>query len=107
MSSKNSPIITAEDLKKEIQGARCREALRCIDVPEHIIAQFQSGPLLFQFAHMSIFLEVPWRDALTWVNDHKGEILKYGELTHEQKSTATGSPNRAANGIDVGPTRKR
>lgn len=80
------PILTEDDLKLEIQGARCREALRVLEVPEHILKQFPSGPLLFQFAHMSVFLEVPWRDALTWVNDHRGEIFNHSKIALAEKA---------------------
>ncbi len=72
-------IITIDDIKREQALRRCQEALRMIDVPDRIIRQFKPGPMLDQFCHLTVFKEVPWRDALVWINDHKAEIFKHAE----------------------------
>lgn len=72
-------ILTEDDLKREVQGARCVQALREIGVPEKVLSLFNPDPLLFQFAHLCVFLEMPWQDAIRWLNDHRGEILNHAE----------------------------
>lgn len=53
---------------------------------------FDSGPLLFQFAHMAIFLEQPWQDALRWVNDHRAEIFVHATKGLNEQDKPTASP---------------
>lgn len=98
-----SKIITEDDLKREIQDERCREALRVMDCPENIVRKY-SGPLLWQFAHMAVFLEMGWRLALSWVEQNKalifaraeGKIDEYGNITHEQIAAAASKTNRSS-----------
>ncbi len=104
-------ILTADQLAFEMQEARCRQALKEIDVPANVIYGLH-GPLLFQLAHLCIMIDQPmqWRDALRWMNDHKGELMNHVQQLekekHEQASAAAKSADRAANGADVGSARE-
>jgi len=90
---------TPDDLKLIAQASRCREALRVAGVPQWVLDKFNPSnyPLLFQFAHMVVFLEQPWRDALLWVNDHRGEIFAYarGEIDNEGRAKRYQGPDDA------------
>lgn len=90
-------IQTEDDLRLEIQGARCREALRVIGVPETVLVGYPSGPLLFQFAHMAVFLEVEWRLAHSWVQQNKGAIFNYAKGLDEQERPTTSGADAPAN----------
>ena len=86
----SSPIITEDDLKREIQGARCKQALRLADVPERVLGQFNADPLLFQFAHLVVFLEMPWQDAIRWILDHKAEIIQHAKVDLNEQGSKSG-----------------
>lgn len=96
-------IITADDIAREQQDGRCRLALRMIDVPENVLWSLK-GPLLWQLAHLCCVIDQPmhWRDALRWMQDHKGEILAHAQetekLKHEQNTTPATSTDGKADG---------
>ncbi len=100
------PILTEDDLKLEIQGARCKEALRIVGVPEAELAKHAAGPILFQWAHMAVFLEVEWRTALNWCKEHKGEILNYAKVMSEQSNSTAAKTDRRLDVSDVEPSDK-
>lgn len=90
-------IITADSVAHEQQEARCREALRMIDVPANVRFALH-GPLLFQLAHLCCVIDQPmhYTDALRWMHDHRGEILKHAEeieikKNEERRSSAQGT----------------
>lgn len=92
-------VLTEDQIKREAQEFRCRQALKMLDVPEDIIWKF-NGPILFQLAHLCCMIDEPmhWRDALRWIWDHKGELLAHAETTsNEQAITAASKANRTPN----------
>lgn len=104
MSSKNR-VLTREDLQREDQELRCRAALKIVDVPEEIVWKL-SGPILFQMAHLCCVIDEPmhWRDALRWINDHKGEIIAHAHKVMREKNVENGSAGAGTDGeSDVSP----
>lgn len=81
-----SEIVSYNQHLLEVQEARCRAALKMIDVPEQVYMAL-SGPILFQVAHLCCMIDVPmhWRDAIRWVQDHKGEIIAHAKKIEEEK----------------------
>jgi hypothetical protein len=76
-----SEIVYPEHMKEMMQIRRCISALKAVDVPDSELAKIEklSSPLIFQLAHLVIFKEMPYRDALRWIKDHRDEIMAYSK----------------------------
>lgn len=79
------------DLKVEAMAHAMKLFLLKGGVPAYILNKMGPGPALDQFYHLITNHKMGWKDALHWVNEHKGEIMAHDRKLHERPTPTEGS----------------